>query len=113
MVAALAVGGVILLVMICMSCYGWVTLPSDARVPIHWGGSYNNFVSKRLGLVMHPAAAAVAYLILGVVSHGKSASSASSHAPPYFILPLIMGVMLVTQAGAITVARRRSGAPRS
>jgi hypothetical protein len=49
----------------------------------------------------------VAYLILVSVSHGNSAS-ASSKAPPYVILPVIMCVMLVTQAGAIRVARRKS-----
>jgi hypothetical protein len=81
-----------------------VTLPSDARIPIHFGVSYNNFVSKRAGLVMHPAAGAVAYLILASVSHGNSAR-ASSKAPPYVILPVIMCVMLVTQAGGIKVAR--------
>jgi hypothetical protein len=40
--------------MIGVSCYGWVTLPADAQVPIHFGAGYNNFVSKRLGLIMHP-----------------------------------------------------------
>jgi 4-amino-4-deoxy-L-arabinose transferase-like glycosyltransferase len=106
---ALAVGGVILLAMICVSWYGWVTLPGDARVPIHFGGSYNNFVSKRAGLVMHPAAGAVTFLIFAFVGHGNSANGASSKAHPYVILPVIMCVLLVTQAGAIRVARRRSG----
>jgi hypothetical protein len=35
MIASLVIGGVILLAMIGVSCYGWVTLPADARVPIH------------------------------------------------------------------------------
>lgn len=109
MIVALAIGAAILCVMLCVSWYGWVTLPSDARVPIHFGVSYNNFVSKRAGLVMHPAAGAVTFLILVAVSHGGSAGDASSKAPPYIILPVIMCVLLVTQAGAIKVARSRSG----
>jgi hypothetical protein len=54
MIAVLVIGGVLLLAMIGVSCYGWVTLPADAQVPIHFGTGYNNFVSKRLGLIMHP-----------------------------------------------------------
>lgn len=41
MTTALVIGGVVLLAMICVSCYGAVTLPGDARVPVHFGGSYN------------------------------------------------------------------------
>ena len=108
MTVALVIGGVILLAMICLSWYGAVTLPSDARVPIHFGVSYNNFVSKRVGLVMHPAAGAVVFLILAFVSHGNSANGASSKAPPYVFLPIILCVLLAVQAGAIRVARART-----
>ena len=55
MIAALVIGGVLLLAMIGVAWYGWVTLPADALVPIHFGTGYNNFVSKRLGLITHPA----------------------------------------------------------
>jgi hypothetical protein len=109
--AALVIGGVILLAMIGVSWYGAVTLPADARVPIHFGVSYNNFVSKRAGLIMHPAAGALIFLIIGLVSHGKQATGTSSHgSPPPVILPIIMCVLLVVQIGAIRVARRKSGA---
>jgi hypothetical protein len=108
-IVALAIGGAILLAMTCVSVYGAVTLPSDALVPIHFGMSYNNFVSKRIGLVIHPAAAVVAYLVLAFVIHGHSANGGSSKAPPYFIFPIVMCVMLVVQVGSIRVARRRSG----
>ena len=111
MTAALVISGVILLAMIGVSWYGAVTLPADARVPIHFGISYNNFVPKRVGLVLHPALGALVFLIIGLVSHGKPAAGTSSHgAPPPVILPIIMGVLLVVQIGAIRVARRRSGA---
>ncbi len=108
MVVTLAVGAVILLAMICVSWYGWIALPSDARVPIHFGVSYNNFVPKRLGLIVHPAAGALLFVIFTGVSHGGSANG--SKAPPYIILPIVMGVLLVVQVGAIRVARRRTGA---
>jgi len=110
--AALVIGGVILLAMIGVSWYGAVTLPADARVPIHFGVSYNNFVPKRAGLIMHPAAGALIFVIIGIVSHGQPATSTSSHGapPPPIILPIIMGVLLVVQIGAIRVARRKSGA---
>ena len=46
-IAVLVIGGVLLLAMIGVSWYGWITLPADALVPIHFGAGYNNFVSKR------------------------------------------------------------------
>lgn len=108
MTAALAIGAVILLAMICVSWWGWVTLPADARIPIHFGVGYNNFVPKRFGLIMHPAVGALIYVIFTVVSHGNSAHGGKS--TPIVILPLIMGLTLVVQVGAVMVARRRSGA---
>lgn len=108
MITTLAIGGAVLVAMICVSCYGAVTLPRDARVPIHFGVSYNNFVSKRVGLVMHPAVAAVVFLILVFTTHGHSANGAPSKAPPHVFLPIILCVLLVVQVGAIWVARRRS-----
>jgi hypothetical protein len=108
MTAELVIGGVILLTMIGLSCYGAVTLPSDARVPIHFGVSYNNFVPKRAGLVIHPAVGAGVYLLTAFASHGNPAHGTSSRALPHFIPVIIMCVLLVVQAGAITVARRKS-----
>jgi hypothetical protein len=106
MTAVLGTGAALLLAMIGMSWYGWVTLPADARVPIHFGAGYNNFVPKRFGLIMHPAAGAVVYVITAV-----AASRHSAKAPPLFFLPLIMLVLLAVQAGAIKVARDRTGTP--
>lgn len=50
MIVAFAIGGVELLLMVLVSVYGAVTLPPDARIPLHWGGTYRNFTSKRAGL---------------------------------------------------------------
>jgi len=107
MTAVLVIGAVILLAMFGVSWYGWVTLPADARVPVHFGVGYNNFVPKRLGLIIHPAAGAGVYVIFAVANHhaGKSA--------PVFIGTLIMCVLLAVQIGSIKVARTRSGTAAS
>jgi hypothetical protein len=102
-IAVLVIGGVALLAMIGVSWNGWMTLPADARVPIHFGTGYNNFVSKRLGLVVHPAAGTVVYVLFAVTTHH------SAKAPAVFIFPLVMCVLVIVQVGAIKVARRRSG----
>jgi hypothetical protein len=106
MTAVLVAGGVILLAMIGVSWYGWVTLPADALVPIHFGAGYNNFVSKPLGLIMHPAAGVLVYVISALATRHSSRSS------PAFIFPLVMCILLVVQVGAIRVARTRSGTAR-
>jgi hypothetical protein len=105
MVVELAIGAAFLAAMLCVSWYGWVTLPADAQVPIHFGpGAYNNYVSKPTGLIMHPVAGVVVFIILVAVS--QSAGTRASAAPKF--LPVVMAVLLITQAGAIWVARKRS-----
>jgi hypothetical protein len=108
MIAGIVIGGVILLAMGSASCYGWVTLPADARVPVHFGvAAYNNFMPKRIGLVIHPAAGALVYVIILV-----SRSAHANHGPALtmeVILPLVMCLLLAVQVGAIRIARRRSG----
>ncbi len=106
MTAAIVTGGVLLLAMIGVSWYGWVTLPADALVPVHFGASYNNFVSKRLGLIIHPAAGVLLFVISALTTHHSSKSA------PAFILPLVMCVLLAVQIGAIKVARTKSGTAR-
>lgn len=108
MIAAFAIGGAELLLMILVSMYGAVRLPPGARIPLHWGGTYGNFTSKRAGLVVWPAVGAGIFVMLtlvsGLRSHGRSAGSALE-----FVMPIVMCVLLVSQAGAIMTARRRSG----
>jgi hypothetical protein len=103
MTAAFITGAVLLLAMIGVAWYGWVTLPADARVPIHFGAGYKNFVSKRLGLITHPAAGVLVYAIFALATRHSSKSS------PAFIVPVIMCVLLAVQVGAIKVARTKSG----
>jgi hypothetical protein len=108
MIAALAIGGALLLAMFGVSWWGWVTLPADARVPIHFGLTYNNFVPKRLGLVLHPAVGVLVYVVTVVATHHPTHGSKTA---PVFIFPLIMCVVLAVQFGAIKVARSRSATP--
>ncbi len=103
MIVVLVIGAVLLLAMIGVSWYGWVTLPADARVPVHFGAGYNNFVSKRLGLITHPAAGALLFVISAVTTHHSAKSTLA------FILPLCMCILLAVQIGAIKVARTKSG----
>jgi hypothetical protein len=111
MTVALVIGAVVLVAMVGVSYYGWVTLPADARVPVHFGpAAYNNFVPKRLGLVLHPAVGALVYVILVVTQHVQEERRAPVR-PLDFILPLVMCLLLVVQAGAIRVARTRAGTP--
>lgn len=108
MIADLVIGGAILLAMIGVSWYGWVTLPARARVPIHFGATYNNFVPKRVGLVIHPAVGALIYVILATIGQAGSANGRRGLLPEV-IFPVVMCLLLVVQAGAIKVARQRSG----
>ena len=109
MIVGLAIGGVLWLAMLGTSYHGWLTLPADARVPVHFGAGYNNFVPKRAGLIVHPAAGAVVFGILASVNNAGPANNTPSHGPPYVILVVTMAVLLIVQIGAIRVARRRSG----
>jgi hypothetical protein len=60
-IASFAISGLLFALMIGISWYGAVTLPSDARIPLHYGlGYYNNFdqaESRRQGrrVAHHPA----------------------------------------------------------
>jgi hypothetical protein len=110
-VAALAVGGVLLAMMIAASGYAAVVLPAGARIPLHLGSHQHAFlVSKRAGLVIWPAAGVVLYGILG----GVSASSLASDWVPGVrdvLTPAVMVVVLGFQVGALVLGA--GGEPRS
>jgi hypothetical protein len=103
---ALIIGGALLLAMICVSLVGAVVLPSGAQIPVHFGpAGYNRWVPKRTGLVLHPAFGAVVYAIIAVTvrdhqTHGRLGPAAG--------LSIALGVVLVAQVGALTVAFARS-----
>jgi len=105
-VAALAVGGVLLAVMIAASGYAAVILPGDARIPLHFGSTEHVILmSKRAGLVVWPALGAVLFGVLG----GVSASSLASDWVPGVrdvLMPAVMCVALGFQVGALVLAAR-------
>jgi hypothetical protein len=75
---------------------------------VHFGPfAYNNFVPKRIGLLIHPAAGALVYVIILVATSAHA--TRGPRMPVEVILPLVMCLLLVVQAGAIRMARRRSG----
>jgi len=110
-VAALAVGGVLLAMMIAVSGYAAIILPADARSPLHLGSHQHVvLVSKRAGLVIWPVAGAVLCGILG----GVSASSLASDWVPGVrdvLTPAVMVVVLGFQVGALVLGA--GGEPRS
>jgi hypothetical protein len=110
-IISLVLGALVLLAMIGVSWYGWVTLPADALVPVHFGAGYKNFVPKRYGLVIHPAAGALVYVLLGLTGRAASSGGRSAVSLASVILPIVMCLVLAVQAGAIRVARRRVGGP--
>jgi hypothetical protein len=110
-VVSIVVGALILVAMIGIALYGAATLPSDARVPIHYGiGSYNNFAPKTVGLIMWPAGGALIYGIFVAISahalkpnHGGGSGSA-----PLIIMLFVLALACAFEWGAISVARRNT-----
>jgi hypothetical protein len=103
---ALIIGGALLLAMICVSLYGAATLPPGAQMPVHFGpGGYNRWVPKNTGLVLHPAFGVVVFAIITVTvrdhqTHGDLG--------PAVGVSIALGLILITQVGALTVARSRN-----
>jgi hypothetical protein len=102
------VGGVIvLLAMVGISAYAWVTLPPGARVPLHYGmGGYRNWQPKALALVSYPVIGAFVFaVVLGATS--KAASSGKS--TPEIIAPLVILIIAITQYFAVRAAINNKG----
>ena len=105
--ASIAIGAVLVLVMVGISAYGAVALPSDARIPVHYGiGRYNNFVPKTVGLIMWPVAGAVVFGIFIAVSEHAIKPNHGSRGPGQFILLVVLALLIAFQFGAISLARR-------
>jgi hypothetical protein len=104
---ALIIGGALELAIICVSLYGATALPAGARVPIHFGpGGYNQWLPKNAGLALWPALGAVVFVIIVVATDNHQTHGGTG---PAVGLSIALGVMLVTQIGALTVARSQSG----
>jgi hypothetical protein len=108
-VVSLVIGGLLLAVMIGISCYGAVSLPSDARIPLHYGiGSYNNFASKKIALTLWPAAGALLFALLTATSVHAIRPNHPGGGAPAIIAPIVLAIIAATQWGAISVARRNA-----
>jgi hypothetical protein len=100
-IGTVVAGVVVLLAMVGISAYGWVTLPPDARVPLHRGpGGYGNWQPKALALITYPVGGAVVFaIVLTATSSAKSGTTAAG-----IIAPLVLLVVAVTQYFAVRAA---------
>jgi subtilase family serine protease len=102
---ALIVDGVLELAMIGVSLYGAVTLPPGARMPLHFGpAGYNQWVPKNVGLVIWPGLGLVVSVIINVATRNHQTHGSLG---PVAGLSIALGVMLITEIGALAVARSR------
>lgn len=100
----LIVDAVLLLGMVGLAVFGAATLPPGAQVPIHFGlGSYNNWMPKKVGLVLWPAIGVLAYVVLVITERRPHHGGATTG------LTIALVVILVTQTGALRAAVGRSG----
>jgi hypothetical protein len=107
---SLVIGGLLLGVIIGVAAYGWVTLPADARVPIHYGfGSYNNFASNAVGLIVWPAAGLLVFgLLAAAAEHAIKPNHPGAGTVPLIITPVVLAILAATEWGAIALARRNA-----
>ena len=106
--ASLVIAGVLLLAMIVASGRAAVTLPAQARIPVHFGSVEHCYLApKRAGLVIWPAVGAV---LFGTVGGITGSSMAADWVPGVrdVLTPAVMGVALAFQIGALVLARRRA-----
>lgn len=108
--AGLTAGGLLVAAMIVVSVRGWLTLPPDARVPVHHGlRGYSQYLSKTAGLATWPAAGIVIYgLYVGVFAEYLATHDRGPGVPLLF-LPAVLVVLITVQVGAIRAAGKTSG----
>ena len=113
-VVLFVISGLLVAAMIGISWYGAITLASEARVPLHYGlGSYNNFASKTVGLIMWPVGGVVIFGLLTAVSaHLIKPNHPGSGAAPLIILPVVLAIAAFAQWGAISLARNNAASPQ-
>jgi hypothetical protein len=108
---AIVIGALLLLAMVGISAYGAITLPADARIPLHYGiGSYGNFASKTVGLIVWPVGGAVIYGIFVAVSEHAMKPNHGSAGPAPLIMVVVLVVVAALEYGAISLARGRTTA---
>jgi hypothetical protein len=106
-VVSFVIGGLLVAVMIGIAAYGWVTLPADARVPVHRGfGGYNTFLSKKAAMVLFPVTGAVILAILITVTGAGAKPGHPSQSVPVLIILIALVAVAATEWGAIAAARK-------
>jgi hypothetical protein len=105
-IGTVVAGVVVLLAMVGISAYGWVTLPSDARIPLHRGpGGWGSWQPKAMALITYPVGGAVVFAIAATAtSSAKSGKTASG-----IIAPVVILVVAVTQYFAVRAAISNAG----
>jgi hypothetical protein len=110
LVAALVIGGVLLLGMVAAAGYAIRALPPGAVVPLHAGAPERSvWLSKRAGLAAWLAIGAAAFAVVAAVTASGIADKWSPSLR-VVLLPSVMCVALAAEAAAIISARRRAAA---
>jgi hypothetical protein len=109
-VAALVIGGVLLLGMVAVAGYAVRALPAGASVPLHAGApEYSVWLAKRTGLAAWLGIGAAAFAVFaGLTTSAVAGNWASS--VRVVLLPSVMCVVLAAEAAAVISARRRGAA---
>ena len=109
MVAAVAIGGLLMLGMVALAGYAARVLPASARVPLNAGApEYSLWLPKVAGLAAWLGAGVVTFAAVGAVTLG-SVSADWSVSLRVVLLPCAMMIVLAAQVGAVITARRRAG----
>jgi hypothetical protein len=99
------IDALLVVAMVCLSGWGALRLPADARVPVHFGRwSPHTAVPKTPGLVLWVAIGLVTWLAAGVLGHPGTAEVAERLG-----LTLALATILMTQGVAVGLAVARSG----
>jgi hypothetical protein len=105
-VAALAVGAVLLLGMVAAAGYAARTLPTGARVPLNAGmPEHSIWLPKPTGLAAWLGVGVVAFAAFAALTLNSLAAD-WAQSLRVVLLPSVMMVVLAAEAGAVIVARR-------
>ena len=108
-IATLIIDTVLLIGIIGVSVRGALTLPADARLPLHFGpAGYTNWQPKNFALLLWPVLAVAVLVALMATSHGQHSGHGRGLSVPV-VLTVLLAVMLASHVGAVQAAIRRSG----
>jgi hypothetical protein len=109
-VAALVIGGVLLLGMVAVAGYAVRALPAGASVPLHAGApEYSVWLAKRTGLAAWLGIGAAAFAVFAGLTTSTVAGNWASSVR-VVLLPSVMCVVLAAEAAAVISARQRGRA---